>query len=196
MGIDVSRFHPHNVTDTCAVWHVLSSQILYATALSMGCHFCITQFVLYECLFKPRTHSLIGRELQSRLRREQSKGIFKSYPLAVEDLQDIGILENRQRLSKGELSSIAFAKKTSQAFLTDDQGARKLARGVVTQGVQTTPHLFGWLFFSGHLADGDRTALIREHEAMGGRLSRYFEEMYLESLRCRLMASHSKTADK
>ncbi len=180
--------------------HVLSGtcylQILYTTALSMGCHFCITQFVLYECLFKPRTDSLIGRELQSRLRREQSKGIFKSYPLAVEDLQDIGILENRQRLSKGELSSIAFAKKTSQAFLTDDQGARKLARGVVTQGVQTTPHLFGWLFFSGHLVDGDRMALIGEHEAMGGRLSRYFEEMYLESLRCRLMASDSKAADK
>src|SRR5688572_27858030 len=157
MGIDLSGFHPFNVTDTCAVWHILSSQVLYATARSAGCEFCITQFVLYECLHKPRKTSKTGSLLQSRLRREQANGMFKNYPLAIDDLQDVGILENRKRLRKGELSSIAFAKKIGQAFLTDDQKARKLAVGVVYRGVQTTPHLLGWLFFSGRLGDGDRT---------------------------------------
>lgn len=187
MAINVSAFHPYNVIDTCAVWNVLSSPMLYATARTAGCIFCLSQFVLYECLHKPRQPSTHGPILQKRLRHEQSKGDFKAYRLSIEDLQDTGVLENRLRLGKGELSSIALAKKINQAFLTDDQKARKFAEGIMTGMVQTTPHLFGWLFFTGRLTDGDKSMIITDHKALEGDLSPYFEAIYTESLRCQLM---------
>ncbi len=187
MAINVSHFHPYNVTDTCAVWNLLSSRMLYSTARSAGCVFCMTRFVLYECLHKPRKPSEHGRLLQQRLKEEQSRVAFQAHPLSIEDLQDIGILESRGRLSKGELSSIALARKIGQAFLTDDQKARRLANSMPGHMVQTTPHLFGWLFFTGRLTDGDKEVIINEHRGLGGPLSPYFEAIYLESLRCLLM---------
>ena len=125
-----------------------------------------------------------GPILQGRLKEEQLKGDFKAYTLTVEDLQDISILESRKRLSKGELSSIVFAKKIGQAFLTDDQKARKLAEGLLDKSVQTTPHLLGWLFFCGRLSDGDKKTIIDQHVGLAGELSPYFEAVYGESLRC------------
>jgi hypothetical protein len=187
MRINVSQFHQYNVTDTCAVWNVLSSRVLYLTARSAGCVFCITQFVQYECLHKPRKASTHGPILQRRLQEEQLKGNFQAYTLTVEDLQDISILESRKRLSKGELSSIVFAKKISQAFLTDDQKARKLAEGLLDRSVQTTPHLLGWLFFNGRLTDGDKKTIIDQHVGLAGTLSPHFEAVYCESLRCQLL---------
>ncbi|MDF5724128.1 MAG: XRE family transcriptional regulator, partial [Rhizonema sp. PD37] len=69
---------------------------------------------------------------------------------------DVEILQKRMNLSKGELTSIVFAKKTRQAFLTDDQKARKLASKVMqSDQVQTMPHLLGWLFFVSYLNDND-----------------------------------------
>jgi hypothetical protein len=193
MAIDPSHFELNNVTDTCAVWNVLSSLVLYSNASSAGCSFCLTQFVYYECLFKPRTNPTQEElDLQDRLRHERSKGAFQAYHLDIEDLQDIIILESRRRLSKGELSSIAFARKTRQAFLTDDQKARNLARQVIDRTmVQTTPHLFGWLCFINHLGDGDKDRIIHEHSQFNRPLSPYFEEMYHEALRCRLMSRSS-----
>ncbi len=88
-------------------------------------------------------------ELQNIFIKATEDGKVKKYNLELEDLQEVAILEKRKRLGKGELASIVFAKKTNQAFLTDDQGARKLASEVMnTRLVQTTPHLLGWLFFS------------------------------------------------
>ncbi len=196
MAIDPSHFHLLNVTDTCAVWHILSSRLLYMTASSAGCSFCCTYFVYYECLHKPRKNpSKKDVELQDRFRNECRRGAFSSHHLDIEDLQDVMILENRKKLSKGELSSIAFAKKTRQAVLTDDQKARKLAEQVMDrQMVQTTPHLFGWLYFTNRLSDGDRAEIIAEHEKYNGRLAPYFEIMYREALRCRLMAQSSTVA--
>ncbi|MGB6378035.1 MAG: hypothetical protein WBG24_15075 [Syntrophobacteria bacterium] len=190
MAIDPSRFELHNVADTCAVWNVLSSRILYSTASSAGCGFCLTQFVYYECLFKPRSNPTKEElELQDRLRRERAKGDFRLFSLNIDDLQDVVLLENRNRLSKGELSSIAFAIKTQQAFLTDDQKARKLATEVMDSAkVQTTPHLFGWLCFTSRLGDGDKDTICKEHIKFNRPLAQYFEIMYQEALRCRLMA--------
>jgi len=190
MPSDPSRFELINVIDTCAIWNVLSSKLLYATARMAGCSFCCTRFVLYECLHKPRTKPKPGdSELQARLRDERGQGSFSVHPLSIDDLQDVRVLESRKRLSKGELSSIAFARKIGQAFLTDDQGARKLAASVIERTkVQTTPHLFGWLFFHGRLGDGDKESIINEHQRLGGPLAPYFEEMYLRALQYRLMA--------
>ena len=190
MTVDPSHFELHNVTDTCAVWNVLSSLIFYTNASSAGCRFCLTYFVYYECLFKPRSNPTQEElDLQDRLRKERSKGAFQSHHLDIEDLQDIIILENSKRLSKGELSSIAFARKTRLAFLTDDQKGRKLAEQVMDRNkVQTTPHLFGWLYFTNRLGDRDKDRIIQEHSQFSRPLAVCFEEMYQEALRCRLMS--------
>src|SRR6266496_4652483 len=147
MPTDPSEFHKLNVTDTCSVWNILSSKTLYETAKAVGCTFSVTRFVYYECLFKRRGKMKTSdQELQSRLIAERKKGQFQEYHLEIADLQEVEILEKRRNLGMGELSSIAFAKRTRQAFITDDQGARKLASEIMGhRNVQTTPHLFGWL---------------------------------------------------
>lgn len=109
---------------------------------------------------------------------ERINGSFKSYSLALEDLQEVEILEKRNRLSKSELSSIAYARRTCQGFLTDDQQARKLALEVIPGLVQTTPHLFGWLTFEGTLNDSDKAVVITEHEQLELPLRQHFEEVY------------------
>ncbi len=190
MAIDPSRFHPHNITDTCSVWNILSSTQLFRAARLAKCTFCCTVYVMYECLHKPRNSvSSTDVELQNRLRSLDTRDLM-TCDLEIADLQTVGILEQRKNLGKGELSSIAFAMRTGLAFLTDDQKARKLALEVLAQQlVQTTPHLVGWLFFHSHLTDGDKTALIADHKAMNRPLVKCFEEMYMEALRCRLMAN-------
>ena len=124
MPIDPSKFHTVNVADTCAIWNVLSSRLLYGTARGAGCSFCCTRFVHYECVHKPRNSPTAeDLELQKRFRDECDRGNLSVHPLEISDLQDVMILENRGRLSKGELSSIAFARRIRHAFLTDDQKA-------------------------------------------------------------------------
>jgi len=191
MAIDPSKFHPYNVADTCSVWNVLSSLTLYRRARAAGVNFICTGFVLYECLFKPRRKdSDADRELRKRLRDAQGKGKdFETYPLDVDDLQTLAVLEKRKNLGKGELASIAFAMKTRQAFMTDDQKARKLGGQVLLSSpTQTTPHLVGWLIFANHLTDGEMATVIDEHARFNRPLAKYFEDAYQEACRCRLMA--------
>jgi predicted nucleic acid-binding protein len=189
MALDVSTFHPVVVADTCAVWNVLSSSRLHREGIAAGCHYCVTDFGLYECLYKPRKAvDEVDLELQRRLRTARNDGQFQNHALAVEDLQDVAVLEQRKRLSKGELAAIAFAKRTRQAFLTDDQGARRLAATAMdSRFIQTTPHLLGWLVFAGRIGDVDITGIVEEHERMRRPLKKYFIEAYEEGMRCRLM---------
>lgn len=184
MTVDVSRFHLLNVTDTCSIWNILSSRILYEAARAANCSFCCTTFVLYECLYKRRSSELESdSELKSRMKKEYDDKRILACDLDVADLQDIEILENRRKLSKGELSSIVFAKKTQQAFMTDDQKARKLAQTeLATDRVQTTPHLFGWLFFEQRLTDSDKNEIINQHNKFNRPLAKHFETTYLEAL--------------
>ncbi|MDR3454603.1 MAG: hypothetical protein P4L96_17690 [Rhodoferax sp.] len=128
MAIDPSKFHLINVADTCSVWNVLSSARLHAAAKEARCEFCITSFVRYECLIKPRkSPTPAEHELMRRLTQEQGRGGFAAHSCDIGDLQVIKILESRKRLGKGELSSIAFAMKIGQAVITDDKKARKLS---------------------------------------------------------------------
>lgn len=181
---DPSKFHKFNVVDACAIWNITSTQLLRTTAYSVKCSFCCTDFVYYECLYKPRTK--VKPEdvaLQNLLRQEIESGKFKNYHLDIEDLQEIEVLQKRKNLGKGELASIAFAKKTCQAFLTDDRGARNLAEKVLTHHmVQTTAHLLGWLFFEYSLSDGDLNRIIDEHKQYNGKLEPYFIVMYERAL--------------
>ncbi len=193
MQVDPSGFHLNNVADTCAVWNILSSRLLHSAACEAGCSFCYTYFVKYECLDKPRKNEReADTELKRRLRKALANDQFCAYHLDVEDLQEVEVLEKRRNLGKGELSSIAFAKKTRQAFMTDDQKARTLAYDVMKNlPVQTTPHLFGWLFFESRLVDSDKDQIIKQHTDMNRPLAECFEQMYREALRCRSMAQGS-----
>jgi hypothetical protein len=101
-------------------------------------------------------------------------------------------LDKRKRVSKGELSSIVFAKKTQQAFMTDDKKAANLARTMIpTDKVQSTPHLLGWLYFNGRLLDADKVTILTELEELNRNLRTQIEETYHEALRCRLMSQAS-----
>lgn len=194
--LDPSKFKSYNVVDSCSIWNILSSMILYRAAISdsAGCLFCCTSFVNYECLIKPRTDpTQQEKQLIKRLNTEKSKGKqFKDFHLSIEDLQDVEVLENRKNLGKGELSSIVFAKKTNQPFLTDDQGARRLAESILQKDqVQTTPHLCGWLFYGDILTDSDKDKIINEHSnfrtTTRGNLSQFIESMYIKAFEYKLM---------
>lgn len=187
MAIDPSRFHKINVADTCSVWNILSSRRLYAGAQEARCEFCITGFVLYECLVKPRTSPTdADLELRERLKREQTRGKFASHSCSIDDLQAIADLESRRRLGKGELSSIAFANRIRQAFITDDLKARALSESVANSITQTTPHLHSWLIFNNTLTDADHQTVLLQHAEMGGSLSTHLATAYSMALQCKL----------
>ncbi|WP_310452507.1 hypothetical protein [Sulfuritalea sp.] len=190
MAIDPSKFHPINVADTCSVWNVLSSARLHMAAKEAKCEFCITAFVRYECLVKPRkAPTAADIELRERLLREQARGGFQPHSCGIGDLQAIRVLESRKKLGKGELSSIAFAMKIGQAVLTDDQKARRLAESSGHLLTQTTPHLHSWLIFTGHLTDVDHTLVVSQHKAMEGSLEPHLQRAYELALQCRFNAT-------
>lgn len=191
MAIDPSTFRLVNVADTCSVWNLLSSATLHSAAKEARCEFCITSFVRYECLTKPRkkTPTSTETELMRRLAQEQARGGFAAHSCDIGDLQAIKLLESRKRLGKGELSSIAFAMKIGQAVITDDRKARKLAEDSGHAHIQTTPHLFSWLIFKGRLGDSDKGTVIAQHKAMDRPLAPHFETAYEMALQCRLNAA-------
>lgn len=192
MAIDPSKFHLINVADTCSVWNVLSSPRLYAAAKEAKCEFCVTSFVRYECLTKPRKAPTVAEtELMRRLTQEQSRGGFAAHSCDIGDLQAIKILESRKRLGKGELSSIAFAMKIGQGVITDDLKARKLAQDSGHALAQTTAHLFSWLIFNGRLGDSDKATIIEQHRSMERPLEPHFEKAYEMALQCRLNTARS-----
>lgn len=189
MNIDLTKFLIFNVIDTCSIENILSSSTLYRATINAGCRFCYTKFVEYEMLFKPRKSiSIESQQIRDILRQETSKKIFECYSLSIDDLQDVEILEQRKKLGKGELSSIAYARKINQSFMTDDQKAKKL--GVIVLGkdkVHTTPHLLGWLFYNRVLIDADFLIIINEHEKCNRPLSQFFKDTYEESLRLKML---------
>lgn len=192
IGVDVSSFHPYNVTDTCAVWNVLSSQLLFEAAKKARVQFICAEFVLYECLQKPRTSvSEPETELQRRLVGARRRGDFVPCPLDISDLQVVQILNNRKRLGKGELASAALAYKIRQALLTDDQPARRLVRNALPDvTVQTTPHLLGWLVYCGAIDDSEEDTVVMEHEAVNRPLTEFLHDMCTEARRCRALSPY------
>jgi hypothetical protein len=187
---DISQFQLLNVGDTCSLWNLLASRLLYATARAAGVRLCCTNFVIYECLHKrsqPRSERL---ELQKRLKSKLEDGSITSHPIDLEDLQQVEVLRNRKRLSVGELSVLVFAAKTQQAILTDDKGAQKLARShQQAEAIQSTPHLVAWLYFGSLLGDGDVAQVKTELAALSRNLDPHFDNFYLEAQRCRVIAA-------
>lgn len=184
------HFHKYNVIDTCAIWNLLASLIFYGTSKAAGCIFSCTQFVIYECLYKPRSINPTQKEeeLRERFLKEHESQTILSYKISIQDLQQVEILANRKRISKGELSTIVFAMQTRQAFLSDDKGAIKLALTELDSTmVQTTSLLFGWLFFHNHLADHQKETIISTLEAYGRNMREHYEGAYDLAIQARLM---------
>src|ERR1043166_8047763 len=98
---------------------MLSSRLLWSRARGMGISVCFTQFIKYECLHKPGRARPERTEMQKRMRREIEDGNLMCCNIELEDLQDIDVLSARKKVSTGELSSMVFAKRTGQAFLSD-----------------------------------------------------------------------------
>lgn len=196
MNFDPSRFSPMSVTDSCAVWNMLSSQRLNRAVVSAKLHFCITPAVLYECLSKPRRNiSPEQTELMGRLRNERDAGRFPVQGCSLDDLLVV-LSKIPKGLGAGELSCIAAAYGVrSIAFMTDERLARREAEGKLSLSVETTPRLYGYLHYHQHLNDGDHNAVIAEHEKFEKRpLTKFFQETYEEATRCRLMVATAAAA--
>jgi hypothetical protein len=189
---DISQFQLLNVGDTCSLWNLLASRLLYATARAAGVRLCCTKFVIYECLHKRGQHRLERLELQKRLKTELEDGSITSHPIDLEDLQQVEVLRNRKRVRVGELSVLVFAAKTQQAILTDDMGAQKLARShLQAEAIQSTPHLVAWLYFGSLLGDGDVSQVKAELAALSRNLDPHYDNFYLEAQRCRVIAAQA-----
>jgi hypothetical protein len=190
--VDITNFYKYNIIDSCAISNILSSKRLYTTAYNAGCRFYCTKYVVYECLYKPsKKDSPTLPEMRIRIKDAMAKGDFIQNSITIEDLQEVEILQKRRKLSKGELSSMVFANKTGQAFLTDDQKARCLASTYMELNkVQTTPQLFGWLFYISVLSDSDKAEIIIEHKKMDRPLEKYFNDIYMWALECRLASNY------
>jgi len=189
MTIDITKCIRVNVADTCAVTNILSSLLLFSRLDGNHFFFSITKYVEYECLYKERTVlTASDNEIQRRLIKHQKNNKFSSHGISIADLQDASIVKLSQHLGIGELSSIAFSKKINQAFLTDDQKARRIAKEILgAERVQTTPHLVGWLFYQSIFSDGDLGVLITEHVSLNRPLEKFFRIVYDEACRIRSM---------
>ena len=185
IDFDFSTIHKCSVIDTCAILNLLSSSRFYTATINETFFWCYTSFVEYEVFYKSvkKETSIIIKQRQ-QLREETRKKRFRCEHLSISDLQEIEILENRKKLGKGELSSIAFARKTQLAFMTDDIKARKLGEAVLgVSKTLTTPRLWGWLYFNRILTDSDHKTIIEEHETQGRGMSEYYQEIYEEAMR-------------
>ena len=187
---DISQFRLLNVGDSCSLWNLLASPLLYVTARAAGIRVCCTHFVIYECLHKRSRHWPERLELQKRLKAKLADGSIAPYPIDLEDLQQVEVLRNRKKLSIGELSVLVFAGKTQQAMLTDDKGAQKLALTHLAAGaIQNTPHLIAWLYFESLLGDADVAQVKVELAALARNLDPHLDKFYLEAQRCRVIAA-------
>ena len=190
MNIDISKFNKSNIIDTCSIWNIISSNTFFGCINHVIDEFVVTNYVIYEALVKPRkSKSEKEQQLIDKLKKLIELKKFNPISITIEDLQDANVFENRKNFGKGEISSIIFAKKTLLSFLTDDQKARNLANEILDKDkVQTTPHLLGWLFYNGLLLDSDFNEIVSEHNSFNRPLEKYFNEVYFEAMRFRLIS--------
>lgn len=189
MAFEPHIFPPMVVTDTCAVWNILSARRLFHAAFNANLTFCITPMVVYECLHKPRkVVTPENTELINRLNAARQKGAF---PLVECDIDDLLSLSRDApiKLGSGELSCIATSyHMRTIAVMTDDRAARNYAKESLALRVETTPRLYGWLHFHRHLSDCDHAEILEEHEKHERRpLTKFFCDAYETALQYRLI---------
>jgi hypothetical protein len=183
-----STFKLLNVADTCALWNVLASPLLYRTARAAGISMSATQFVRYECLHKRGANSPEWNELRKRLRERIAGGEIVFCDIELEDLQEVASLEGRLAISKGELSSIAWAKRTGQSFFSDDKKAKRLAKSAIHDAsIQDTPHLCAWLCIQGNIHEHDEGQIRADLKSLGRFLDPHISNAFRSALEIRLM---------
>jgi hypothetical protein len=96
MAINPAVFNRTNVVDSCSIWNILSSLLLWSRARQAACYFSCTQFVVYECLHKKRSNQTPEDSLlQQRMTRELSSSGIKRVQIDLEDLQEVEILSSQ-----------------------------------------------------------------------------------------------------
>lgn len=196
MAFDPRTFAPMVVTDTCAVWNVLSARKLYQAAFDSGLTFCITPMVLFECIRKPRKNVTPEQtELINRFHTVQKAKGFDVLECDLEALFSVSTMAPAG-LSSGELSCIAMSYRISTiAVMTDERQARYFAENKLALRVETTPRLYGWLHYQRHLVDGDHSEILEEHAQLERRpLTEFFETAYSSALQYRLIEQQAATA--
>lgn len=185
-----------NVIDTCALWNLLGSAHLYRASRKAHVSISSTQFVHYECFHKRGGNSPEWQELRTRLRERMRQGEIRFCDIDLEDLQELAALEQRKSISKGELSSIVFAKRTVQSFLSDDGQAKKLARTVLAEdAVQDTSHLCAWLCINDAIHESDEQTIREEWAALNRALEPHLHNAFLKALEYKLMQQMASQAD-
>ncbi len=189
MAFNPTVFSMMVVTDTCAVWNILSSRKLSQAAREGKVTFCLTPMVLYECLQKPR--KILTSQMEELIRRLNISRRNGDFPVQGCDINDLLTISRGapSGLGSGELSCIAAAFRiTSLSFMTDERKARIYAENNLRLKVETTPRLYGWLHFKGYLTDSDHADVLSEHEIYERRpLTPFFNEAYESALQHRLM---------
>ncbi len=180
MSFDPSAIKLINVIDTCSIWNLISSELLFARSNKAGFHYSCTKYVKYECVDKPRRREKPSdSKLVRRFQQCTKANTIKVCDLTLDDLLDPKILQFQHKLGIGELSSIAFALRINHAFLTDDQKARRLGSGVLGPGnVNTSPFVLGRLVYFGFLGDSDIDVVVAQHSDCDRPLGLYFREAY------------------
>ncbi len=192
-----STFKLLNVADTCALWNVLASPLLYRNARAVGMSLSSTQFVRYECLHKRGANSPEWNELRNRLRDRMAAGEIIFCDIELEDLQEVASLEGRLAISKGELSSIAWAKRTGQSFFSDDRKAKRLAESVIDHAlVQDTPHLCAWLCIQGTIHEHDEGQIRSDLRSLNRFLDPHISNAFRSALEIRLMNQMQPRSDQ
>jgi len=187
----IRTFPRISAIDTCSVSNLLSSRLLFGSATARGLHFLLVEYVFYECLVKRRTKpNPYDDQMMVKLRDEIAAGKhFSRISLTVDDLQAIARLQAIKQLGRGELACIALASKVRAGFMTDDGGARRLARSAFSDmQVRTTAHLAGWLVYGGHLSDTDILKVIADNSEFrgNGHIGGYLRACYEHAQMLRL----------
>lgn len=193
MSFDPAVFSQVSVVDTCAVWNMLSSRLLYQAAIQSKRYFCLTPMVLYECLQNPRSNiTPEQKQLMERLEDALEEGQFQRQECSLEDLLAISD-KSPGKLGAGELSCLAIAYRIRTiSMLTDEKLARDYASKTLKLEVGTTPRLYGYLHFHYHLSESDHGLVIEEHERFERRpLTKFLNEAFETALRCKLMTSQN-----
>ena len=188
-------FNLVNVTDTCALWHLVGADTLFRAARQVKVDFIITPTVFYECFVKTRGGSVTAErqalrtKLQGHLDNEQIAHIGVS----IEDLQDTVDIAKRstldKRLGQGELSCAALARRLGHpAVLTDNKRDFLAIRNLVNDRLQKTPQLLGWLYVKGHISDSDVDDIVCEHKASSGQMADIYKQAYEQACEKRLVA--------
>lgn len=67
----------------------------------------------------------------------------------------------------------------------------ELKRELGAQLVQSTPHLFAWLYFNSHMSDSDKDQIAADLKSFGRSLQPHLDEYHTEAQRCRALANQA-----